>query len=113
MARTKLFINQGPPKLQGIPKLRHKEEKKQMIKLCMKKLKTIEDTESLLCKSVLIVNTIRKIRKFNQEYNLELISSYMSGNTEEEEILDPEEEWRTETGQDLDNMASKQYGEDL
>ena len=74
MARTKLFINQGPPKLQGIPKLRHKEEKKQMIKLCMKKLKTIEDTESLLCKSVLIVNTIRKIRKINEDYNLELIS---------------------------------------
>jgi hypothetical protein len=90
MARTKLFLNQGPPKPQGIPKLRHKEEKKQMIKLCMKKLKT------------------RKIRKFNQEYNLELISSYMSGNTEEEEIPDPEEEWRTESEQDVDNMASEQ-----
>ena len=79
----------------------------------MKKLKTIEDTESLLCKSVLIVNTIRKIRKFNQEYNLELISSYMSENTEEEEILGPEEEWRTETGPDMDNMASQQHGEDV
>ena len=79
----------------------------------MKKLKTIEDTESLLCKSVLIVNTIRKIRKFNQEYNLELISSYMSGNTEEEEIPDPEEEWRTETGLEVENMASNQHGEEI
>ena len=79
----------------------------------MKKLKTIEDTESLLCKSVLIVNTIWKIRNFNQEYNLELISSYMSGNTEEEEILDPEEEWRTETRIDLDNVPSEQHRENI
>ena len=103
MARTKLFINQGPPKLQGIPKLRHKEEKRKMMKLCMKKLGTIEDTELLLCKSVLIVNTIRKIRKYNQEYNSELISSYRSGNTEEEEIPGTEEEWKRET----DNMVSE------
>ena len=65
MARTKLFINQGPPKMKVIPKLRHKEEKKKIIRLCLKKLRTIEDTESLLCKTVLIANTIRNIRHFN------------------------------------------------
>ena len=61
MARSKLFLKQAPP--QGIPKLRHKEEKKKIMKLCLKKLRTIDDTESLLCKSVLITNTIRKIRQ--------------------------------------------------
>ena len=68
MARTKLFLNKPTTKVQGIPKLRHKEEKKVMLKMCMKKLKRIVDTESLLCKSVLIVNTIRNLRQYSQEY---------------------------------------------
>ena len=63
MVRKTLFIKHSPP--QGIPKLRHKEEKKKLIKLCITKLKTIDDTESLLFKSVLITNTIRKIKQMD------------------------------------------------
>jgi hypothetical protein len=63
MVRKTLFIKHSPPK--GIPKLRHKEEKKRLIKLCFKKLKTIDDSESLLFKSVLITNTIRKIKQMD------------------------------------------------
>ena len=37
----------------------------------------------------------------------------MSGETEEEEILDPDEEWRTETGIVSDNMTSNQHREDI
>ena len=63
MVRKTLFIKHSP--LQGIPKLRHKEEKKKLIKLCITKLKTIDDSESLLFKSVLITNTIRKIKQMD------------------------------------------------
>ena len=106
MARTKLFINRAPPKVLGIPKLRHKEEKKKVIKLCVKKLKTIEDTESLLCKSVLIVNTIRKLRQYNQQY----VSAYdVSEDGEEAEGLERRDEW---VGQS-DNMACCQYDQEL
>eukprot|EP00091_Calanus_sinicus_P009994 TRINITY_DN23222_c0_g1_i1.p2 TRINITY_DN23222_c0_g1~~TRINITY_DN23222_c0_g1_i1.p2 ORF type:complete len:102 (-),score=31.95 TRINITY_DN23222_c0_g1_i1:102-407(-) len=63
MVRKTLLIKHSPP--QGIPKLRHKEEKKKMIKLSITKLKTIDDSESLLFKSVLITNTIRKIKQMD------------------------------------------------
>ena len=52
----------------------------------MKKLRRIEDTESVLCKSVLIVNTIRKIKQTNcvdiyEDFNL-------SDDSEKEEEAD-------------------------
>ena len=71
MGKTELFMKQAPNKVQGIPKLRGKEEKKKIIKLCLKKLSTIDDTESLLCKAVLITNTIRSIKQFNDDYGSE------------------------------------------
>ena len=63
MVRKTLFIKHSP--LRGLPKLRHKDEKKKLINLCIKKLKTIDDSESLLFKSVLITNTIRKIKQMD------------------------------------------------
>ena len=92
MTRIKLFLNQEPPKLQGIPKLRHKEEKKKIIKLCLKKLRTIEDTESFLCKAVLITNTIRKIRQVNQQNSSEVIDFYTDEDEEEAVEIDIKEE---------------------
>ena len=88
MARTKLFLNKAPPKVQGIPKLRHKEEKKVMLKMCMKKLKRIVDTESLLCKSVLIVNTIRNLRQYSQEY----VTLHIEDDSEEMEQLNTKDD---------------------
>ena len=72
MGRTQLFISKEQTK--GIPKLRHKEEKKKLIKLCLRKLKTIDDTEELLCKAVLITNTIRSIRQFNNNMETDFIA---------------------------------------
>ena len=63
MVRKTLFLKHSPP--HGIPKLRHREEKKKIIKLCIQKLKTIDDSESLLFKSVLITNTIRNIKQMD------------------------------------------------
>ena len=92
MAKSKLFLEQTPHKLQGIPKLRHKEEKKRIIKLCLSKLRTIEDTESLLCKAVLITNTIRKIRQVNQQNSSEVIDFYTDEDEEEAVEIDIKEE---------------------
>ena len=60
MVRRALYIKHAPQN--GIPKLRMKEEKKKIMKLCNKKLKLIDDSESTLFRSVLITNTIRKIK---------------------------------------------------
>ena len=77
-----------------------------MIKLCVKKLKTIEDTESLLCKSVLIVNTIRKLRQYNQQY----VSAYeVSEDGEETEEVEIKDEWVEE----IDNRACCQFDQEL
>ena len=92
MAKTKLFLKQTPHKLQGIPKLRHKEEKRRIIALCLNKLRTIEDTESLLCKAVLITNTIRNIRQNSSE----VIDFYRTENEEEAVDIDTKEEIITE-----------------
>merc|ERR1712194_261048 len=46
----------------GHPKYRHKEEKRKMLKMSFKKLQKMEDPESLLCKAVLINNTLNYLR---------------------------------------------------
>ena len=59
-----------------------------MLKMCMKKLKRIVDTESLLCKSVLIVNTIRNLRQYSQEY----VTLHIEDNSEEMEQLNTKDD---------------------
>ena len=86
MGRTQLFISKEQTK--GIPKLRHKEEKKKLIKLCLRKLKTIDDTEELLCKAVLITNTIRSIRQFNMETDFIAIINNDCDERDEAETVD-------------------------
>ena len=47
----------------GLAKPRHtKEERKRILKMCVKKLQSIEDPESLLCRSVLINNTLKRLQ---------------------------------------------------
>ena len=50
------------PTLLGHPKYRHKEEKRKLMKMTCKKLKKLEDPESVLCKAVLINNTLKYLR---------------------------------------------------
>ena len=46
----------------GLPKLRHKEERKKILKMCVRKLQSIEDPENFLCRSVLINNTLKTLQ---------------------------------------------------
>ena len=46
----------------GHPKYRHKEEKKKLLKICVRKLRNMEDPEVLLCKAVLINNTLKHLQ---------------------------------------------------
>ena len=45
------------------PKYRHKEEKRKLMKMTCKKLKRLEDPESVLCKAVLINNTLKYLQQ--------------------------------------------------
>merc|ERR1711970_570093 len=62
MGRPALYLSEPQKILTGIPKLRHKEEKKIVIRMCISKLRDIQDPESLLCKSVLINNTVNWLK---------------------------------------------------
>ena len=50
-----------------LPKTQHKVERKKLVKLCHKKLQNIVDSEEILCKSVLINNTLRFCLKLGLE----------------------------------------------
>ena len=44
------------------------EERKRILKICINKLKSIQDPESVLCRSVLINNTLRSIQEEHKVY---------------------------------------------
>ena len=44
-----------------------KEEKKRIYKMCLNKLQSIDNADSILCKTVLIKNTLRGIQKNNKD----------------------------------------------
>ena len=44
------------------------EERKRILKICINKLQSIQDPESILCRSVLINNTLRAIQEEHKEY---------------------------------------------
>ena len=48
-------------------KLRIREERKRVIKICVNKLQTIQDPESYLCKSVLINNTLKSMQREHRD----------------------------------------------
>ena len=47
---------------------RLREERKRILKICIQKLQRIQDPESVLCRSVLINNTLRSIQEEHKEY---------------------------------------------
>ena len=61
------------PTMLGHPKYRHKEEKRKLMKMTCKKLKKLEDPESVLCKAVLINNTWKYLQ--NTQININLNQS--------------------------------------
>lgn len=50
----------------AIPKYKRKEERKKILKMCVKKLRSIDDPETFLCRSVLINNTLKQIQAFHK-----------------------------------------------
>ena len=62
MMKAELYLTQKCKTMLGHPKYRHKEEKKKMLKMSFKKLQKMEDPESLLCKAVLINNTLKYLQ---------------------------------------------------
>ena len=114
MVRGKvLLVIEGRLQRKVMPKLRHKEERRRIVKTGMKKLRKIEDTDSVLCKSVLIVNTIRRISRTNcvdihEDFNLS------DGNDNEEEADNPEhEEARTDLEFHTENVSEDSNSEEL
>ena len=51
----------------NVKRQRQKEERKQVLRICVNKLQKIQDPESFLCKSVLINNTFRNIQLAHRE----------------------------------------------
>ena len=51
-----------PLSMLGHPKYRHKEEKKKMLKMSLKKLEKMENTEEILRRTVLINNTMKRLK---------------------------------------------------
>ena len=64
MTRFQLFIEESKPEVLTVPKLRHKEEKNKILRMCHEKLKRIRtDREDGLSQSVLISNTIKVVKQ--------------------------------------------------
>ena len=63
-----------PPRitmLASSPKYKQKEERKRVLKLCVKKLRSIEDPEAFLSRSVLINNTLKRLQSEVREEKAE------------------------------------------
>jgi len=65
MVKTKSFQSDTFERLSGVhhPKYKFRSERKMLIKLCRKKLRVIDDPDIILCKSVLINNTLKYCQK--------------------------------------------------
>ena len=70
MLKEELHLTQKRPTMLGHPKYRHKEEKKKMVKMSYKKLQKMDDPESLLCKAVLINNTLKYLQKSSAQIDV-------------------------------------------
>ena len=95
MAKEELHVTQKRPTMLGHPKYRHKEEKRKMLKMSFKKLQKMEDPESILCKAVLINNTLNYLRN-----NLNLMN-----NNHVEALEDPLNKNKTSSGSNIDIMS--------
>ena len=65
MLTKSLHLRQRRPSMLSHPKYRHKEEKRKLLKLSCRKLKKLSDPESVLCKAVLINNTLKYLQQPN------------------------------------------------
>ena len=62
MLKEESDLIRKPLSMLGHPKYRHKEEKKKMLKMSLKKLEEMENTEEILRRTVLINNTMKRLK---------------------------------------------------
>ena len=62
MLKEEADLIRKPLSMLGHPKYRHKEEKKKMLKMSLKKLEKMENTEEILRRTVLINNTMKRLK---------------------------------------------------
>ena len=93
------------PSLLAHPKYRHKEEKRKLMKMTCKKLRTLEDPESVLCRAVLINNTLRHLQ--NSAHTSDNISGYHHKQTDSEVTLSIHLEADDCPQEDLDFLQSE------
>ena len=65
MLTKSLHLHPRRPSMLSHPKYRHKEEKRKLLKLSCRKLSKLADPESVLCKAVLINNTLKFLQQNN------------------------------------------------
>ena len=70
MLTKSLHLRQRRPSMLSHPKYRHKEEKRKLLKLSCRKLKKLSDPESVLCKAVLINNTLKYLQQNQHSHSL-------------------------------------------
>lgn len=62
MTKSDLNLTQKRPSMLGHPKYRAREERRRLLKLCQRKLRSIEDPEQILRRAVLINNTLKHLQ---------------------------------------------------
>ena len=90
----------------GVPKYRHREERKKILKMCVKKLRSIDDPETFLCRSVLINNTLKQIQAFHKEASRHIHQEEDQRLREEEEEVEDKEEEEEVQADNSDNDES-------
>merc|ERR1712193_447736 len=69
MLTKSLHLRQRRPSMLSHPKYRHKEERRRVVRLSCRKLKKLSDPESVLCKAVLINNTLKYLQQNSPSHN--------------------------------------------
>jgi len=82
---------------------RHRDQRKRIIKMCVKKLRDIDDPETVLCRAVLINNTFRTLKTAQRQLlrKSRRRTEQQDSSEEEEEEEEDEEEEEEEEVQDV------------
>jgi len=96
-AKTALHVIAKKPGSLG-NKEKHREERKRILKMCVTKLRAMEDPETVLCRAVLINNTFKTL-KYAQRYRMPLKKSQLKRHAVEDSVVDESESSETEARQ--------------
>jgi len=91
-AKTALHVIAKRPGSLGL-KDKHREQRKKILKMCVQKLRDIDDPETVLCRAVLINNTFKTL-KYSQRFKMPLKKSELKRHSVEDESESSETEAR-------------------